>query len=335
MKRWLLALVALPTVLLARPCVSAQSIDARALLKQAYAAEKAVPYTAVLEVRTAAGPSTRLRVWSSGGRKRMEYLSGPTQGRVLVDDGRTVYWLNPAERTAVATPTPEAADSIDLVFRNYSVTVVGTESTAGRKALAVRISPKRPPGPSRRLWIDSRTKLILRSENYASDGSLKTASKVVSITFMPELSQEQFRVPRGWQVQGPSASGQSRWTVAELSRQLGIPVSEPRYLPPGFVLDGMYLVRMGRMGREAAHIRYVDGLNSLSVFQHAGGPGRGPRAGGQGGRRWRGGRNAATEEVQELGSVGRLIRVPRPGRICVVVADLPEAELQKVADSLP
>ena len=333
MSLWVRAVIA---ATLAALCLPAFGADAPTILRQAYAAEKMLAYSAVLEVRTAGGPPAELKVWSSRGRKRMEYLSEPARGRVMIDDGHAVYWLDKAGKVAVFTPAPDAPERVDLVFRNYNVASAGTDEVAGRKAIVVRVSPKHPPGPSRRLWIDQQTKLILRSESYASDGTLKAASKTTSINLRPQLSEDLFRVPKGWRVQRPPAEEQNRWTAAELSKRLGITVAEPGYVPPGFVLEGMYLVRMGGMGRQAAHVRYVDGLNSLSIFQRPAGPGPGRGRGGWGGWRWRGGRGADTDQdVQSLGAVGRLVRVFRPGRMCVVVADLPEKELQKVASSLP
>lgn len=333
MKCWLMGVLA---VAFAALCSSAQSADAPALLKQAYAAEKTVAYTAVMEVRAAGRPAAALKVWNSRGRKRMEYLSGPARGRVLIDDGRAVYWLDEGGRTAVSTPGTDGPERIDLILRNYSVASKGTATVAGRKAVVIRISPKRQPGPSRTLWIDQETKLILRSESYASDGTLKAASRITSINLKPRLSEALFQVPEGWRIQPPPPEERTRWTLTELSRRLGITVTEPEYLPAGFELEGMYLVRMGRMQREAAHIRYVDGLNSLSVFQHPVGPGRGQGPGGGRGRRWRGGRGPDADlDVQPLGAVGRMVRLLRFGRMCVVVADLPEKELEKVANSLP
>lgn len=333
MKHYLTAAL---VAILATPCFSAQKVDAPTLLRKAYAAEKTIAYSAVVEVRTAGGTTATLKVWSSLGRKRMEYLSEPARGRVLIDNGRALYWLNEPEKTAVWTSAPEGSERIDLIFRNYKVTAEGVEKVAGRKAFLIRVVPKRPPGPSKRLWIDRETKLILRSESFASNGTLKTASRMISITLKPKLSEDLFRVPEGWRIQQPPTDEQIRWTASELSKRLGIAVSEPGYLPPGFVLEGMYLVRMGMMRWEAAHIRYVDGLNSLSVFQRPLRQGPGQGRGRWGGWRWRGGRGADTEqEVQAVGGVGRLIRVVRPGKMYVVVADLPEKELRKVADSLP
>ncbi|MGC8834907.1 MAG: hypothetical protein ACP5R4_12750, partial [Armatimonadota bacterium] len=76
MKRYLTAALA---VLLAAPCFSAQKVDAPALLRKAYAAEKTTAYSAVVEVRTAGRTTAALKVWSSRGRKRMEYLSEPAR----------------------------------------------------------------------------------------------------------------------------------------------------------------------------------------------------------------------------------------------------------------
>jgi outer membrane lipoprotein-sorting protein len=329
-------IIAVLMALLAAPCFSAQTINAPELLRKAYAAEKTTAYSAVVEVRTAGGTTATMKVWSSRGRKRIEYLSEPARGQILIDDGRALYRLNEAEKAAVWMPTPEGSERLDLIFRNYKVTVEGTEDVAGRKAFLLRIAPKQPPGPSKRLWIDRETKLILRSESFASDGTLKTASRMTSLTLNPKLSEGLFSIPEGWRIQKPPADEQTRWTASELSKRLGIKISEPGYLPPGFVLEGMYLVRMGMMRWEAAHIRYVDGLNSLSVFQRPLRQGPGQGRGRWGGWRWRGGRGPDTEqEAWAVGGVGRLIRVVRPGKMYIVVADLPEKELRKVADSLP
>jgi negative regulator of sigma E activity len=344
----LAAVVALLAALSGTPA-SAAAKGPDALLQRAYAADRSVTYVATVHTRVngASGATEAdVKVWHSGGKQRMEYVSGPMAGRVLVDDGTHVYWLQTEDRTAVAAPAGGSPANMALLLRNYKVTAGGVATIAGRRALLLKVSPRKPPGPRRDVWIDSATSVILRTDSYTSDGRLQASTRVVSISFPARLSETLFALPRGWTVTQHSPNAGEKLSIAEASQKIGMPVYQPSVLPAGFHLQGVYLATTGS-GIPMVHLRYTDGLNSLSVFQHAyrrgGGMGMGRGMGMGMGRRWRGGRGMMQGEAGDgigqcqilHGAPGLSLRVYRSDRVYVLIADLPAAELERVASSLP
>jgi outer membrane lipoprotein-sorting protein len=333
-----ITVIAVLFVVLAAPSYPNQ--DGSDLLRSSYTADRKATYAATMRTRvpTPSGPAeSSLKIWRKAGRQRIEYLSPPLQGRILLDDGRGVYWLEPGKRSASIAPTGREIERLGLLMRNYQVSTAGTGTVAGRNATILKVTPRRPPGPWRKLWIDRATSVILRTDSYNSDDQFLSSTYVTSVDFNAEVPQSLLQVPVGWSLERVGRDEMRRWSADALSARIGITLREPSYLPPGFVLDGWYLASTGR-GMPNAHARYTDGLNSLSVFQHSYGPGKG-RGKGMG-RGWRGGRGPVEEgtadpcQMLAVGT-GRCLRAPRQDRMYMVVADLPEAELRKVADSLP
>lgn len=318
---------------------SLAAADGAALLRRAYDQERKASYIATMTVRlpaAAGGTSTLVKVWRSAGRQRMEYLSGALKGRVLVDDGRRVLWLDSDSRTATPAPSGREAEALDLLLRNYQVSVSATERVAGRPATVLRVVPRHPPGPSRRVWVDRASSVILRTDSYNTDGQLLSSSAVTAITLGAKTGASSFTAPAGYRVE--AAPTARTWTREALSDQVGFPLATPAYLPPGFRLDEMSLARTGS-GRPSAQLRYSDGLNSFSIFQHQHGPGMGRGPGWGRGRGWRGGRGAGMPGMGQCqllaGGAGRSLRVFASDRVFLLVGDLPEATLRKIAASLP
>jgi hypothetical protein len=181
--------------------------------------------------------------------------------------------------------------------------------------------------------MDKTTGVLLRTDRYNSDDRLQSNSIALAIDYRAPVSPSLFRVPAGWKTEKSDSAESETMTLSALSEKIGSPVSHPPYLPKGFVFMDAFLAWTGS-GRPAAHLRYSDGMNRLSIFEHAYGPGMGRGRG----RRWRGGQaeGSAPEPCILLdGQAGRSLRVFKPDRAWMIVADLPEAELRKIAASLP
>jgi len=308
----------------------AQKVDPAQRVRAAYQAERQVQLSG--EMRTTSymqnqEVNTDVTVYRKAGMTRYEYRSPALGGMVLIDRGETLVRLEPATRTATVETVHRGPATVELVLKNYQAVLAGTESLLGRQADVVLLKPRQGEGPSRKLWIDRKTGAVLRTEQYNSRGNLVSHSFYTLVNWSADPSDSLFTVPEGWR-QVPSALQTERhWEKAQLSRQVGFAIREPSYIPAGFVLDGFHLVYRPN-NLPTAHIRYVDGLNSVSVFQHRCPPRRG--RGFQWGRRM--GRRGNCEFFTS--SEGNVLVKEVAGIRFIVVGDLPETELQKVIDSL-
>ena len=117
----------------------------------------------------------------------------------------------------------------------------------------------------------------------------------------------------------------------EISRVVGFEVIEPRSLPEGYLLDGFYLSYCP-MGGAIAQLRYFDGLNSISLFEH---PTHCMEMGGsmmeRMMRRMHGEKKGCGMPQENLQIAKSLVK---NGLMFIFVGDLSEKQLQQMASSL-
>jgi outer membrane lipoprotein-sorting protein len=311
--RRLLSLLAAALTLLAG---SAQA-DPAALLRAAEGADERLSYTGVRTVR-------------GGGRK------GQTEQRVkvshLAPDSTRIEYLDSADSNALIEcgagrwfysrrrggwrpfewrPSPSR---LDLLLRNYRVRQQGNGVVAGRAVVLLSVEPRHPGNPSKKVWIDPGCKMVLREEVRDSEGRLIAASAFERFELVRPLPGSLFEPPT------PPAAA---------AAPLLPPFSplRPRYIPPGY-----QQVRQNGLQRgpfQGVHLRYTDGLGTISLFQfRRGANGFSPRDSG----RWKEGRRG-----REWGPPGR------PGRLtrqvgdmnCRIMGDIATDELRKMLFSLP
>ncbi len=308
----------------------AQKPDPAQRVRAAYQAESRVSLSGVMRTTStvqATEISSEVVVYRKAGMTRYEYRSPELRGLVLIDKGDTLIRLDPATRTATVETVHRSPATVDLVLKNYRAEISGQEQLLGRQTDVITLKPQQRSGPTRKLWIDRATGVVLRTEQYNSSGKMVSRSFYSSVDWKASPPDSLFTVPDGWkQVVAPMQT-ERHWEKEDLSRRLGFTIREPGYVPPGFVLDGFHLV-IRPNAQPSAHIRYVDGLNSISIFEHRCPPGRG--RGFQWGRRM--GRRGNCEFFTS--NEGNVLVKEVGGIRLIVVGDLPEGELQKVIDSL-
>jgi len=72
-------------------------------------------------------------------------------------------------------------------------------------------------------------------------------------------------LPQDWQLMEVSAQRQPI-NVADAMRVLGFPLLLPTWVPPGYVLDGVFALQDRQW--KVAHIVYTDGISVISLFEH-------------------------------------------------------------------
>lgn len=327
---WRTALMGWLVLLVVASGAVAQRVAPEQRVRAAFQVESRIALSGVMRTTTylqGNALTAEVTVYRREGNARYEYRS-PQQ--VLIDRGDMLIRLDPNRRIAtVETIHRTPVNSVDLLLKNYEAVLVRGETLLGRSCDVVKLQPKRGTGPSRLLWIDRATGVILRSEQYNSQGKLVSRSEFLSVDWKARPADSLFQIPAGWRVTAPAIQAEKHLDKEQVSRMVGIPVREPTYVPPGFVLDGYHVVQ-SPSAHLVAHLRYVDGLNSLSVFQHRCAPGRRRGFGFQWGRRL--GRRDGCELFSS--QEGNALVKEEGGIRLVVVGDLPQEELQKVMDSI-
>ncbi len=140
-------------------------------------------------------------------------------------------------------------------------------STAGHvaKRRTWRVDMTAPGGVLRRsLWVDRKTGLLLKSEDYRADGSLLRRRRYLKLEFPADTA------PADLRLEAPAGARLLTWTEPE--KGAAAPEARlPRWLPDGFLL-----VSVARAEGAVAAL-YSDGAASFTVTE---GAGRAPRAAG-------------------------------------------------------
>ncbi|MGE5585481.1 MAG: LolA family protein [Bacillota bacterium] len=233
---------------------------------------------------------------------RTEYLPSATATsgyRVVISDGDSTWHYEPSlgvvfhmpgtapdrarhqkpPGTGPGTVSAAGGSEFSLIERNYAVSLVSTESLAGRRAHVIKLKPVNPGNPSRRIWVDTEFPFILRTEKYRPNGFMSSLSFYNYIEFVPEIDDDTFRlqVPPGVAIVTlPGAGGLV--SLEELQKKAGFTVPVPRFVPTGYILEGGTLTQRGDV--QVAHIRFTDGLGTISFFIAPPLPGAGRRPGG-------------------------------------------------------
>jgi len=302
-------------------------------LRAAQSAEERLTLRATLNTATfsrQASVSSQVVVCRKPGCCRWEYQAPALKGLVMIEKGDAVIRLDPAQKTASVGCARREAGAFDLLLKNYTVTAERADPIIGRAADVLVIKHREAGRPAKKVWVDRATNLILRTEYYDCDGRLATLTFYTDIEWNPPLADSLFEVPDGWKKVAVGDDPSKHWDRESLSKEVAFTVREPAYLPAGFALDGFHLYHC-RCSVASAHLRYVDGLNSVSVFERfAQCPGRGRGRGFGWGKGRGGGRNCELLANQP----GRML-VRQAGDLSfILIGDLPEAELSKIADSI-
>jgi len=215
---------------------------------------------------------------SRQGLLRIEYLTAPLKGVTIWDDGERTYRYNPdARRLTVSqkrsTAADEAAQELQLL-QNYTMRIVGEDVVAGQDALGVELRPKSASDRWKRVWIDRDRSVILVSEDLNRKGQVLRSTRYTQVRYLPpdqEPQPERFRPPENLIRQFATArpgDSSSRFTPAQLVKLVGFPIREPKWLPPGYRLEGAYQTPCGcDPHHQAVRLEYRDGLNAISFFQ--------------------------------------------------------------------
>ncbi len=228
------------------------------------------------------GMASEENIWGdTNGRTRREYISpGALQGDILLTAATQSYQFHNRDRQLFAAHWP--VDQGDKIGRLRSlvktgrirIQITGEEMVAGRSATIVTISALNSgtTGEARRvLYLDKETGIRLRIDLYNSVGRQISSTYMKSITVGTPLDATKFD-PRFL----PQADtfpifpeGQPMFGNVEQARsQVPFAIREPKQLPMGYALDGVWVFgENARANRASVLLRYSSGVNHFSLFE--------------------------------------------------------------------
>jgi outer membrane lipoprotein-sorting protein len=260
-----LALAMLGTLALAS-CATAQTPSGSNLLRAMLRAERTASYFATEVVTQRGAPTLKTRVWRQGLKRRVEFLEPPVRrGDLLVDDGTNVWLYHSRERAAVQTRAVRR--TAEMAALNNSIGTVqsrvgGPVSIAGRRAWIIEMRAKNDQQRIlRRHWIDTATKVRLRVDRFAPDGTVSGSSTLQNVQFAP--------VPAARFAWSPAAGTKVTRTAGRLFMQLAPArraadwLQYPRVVPAGYSFESAIVDNK----KGEAWLRYTNGAQRFSIFQ--------------------------------------------------------------------
>lgn len=199
-------------------------------------------------------------------RERLVHLNGQPREIVRENDSVVAYFPNRAPVVLDKPPTPThwtqaLVENLRQKQRFYRLVDAGEDRVAGRLARQVDVQSLDQQRHSYRLWLDSETHLLLRSDLIDVRGQVLEQWQVVSLQILDKVPEQSlavsFKSPAphvGVQVlNSKTADGDSKhspWQVA--------------WLPDGFEFKQRQWQKNGTQTVE--HLLFSDGLAAISVY---------------------------------------------------------------------
>ncbi len=256
-----------------RAAPDAFSLVARALrarLHQTFTGRQEILFAAEKE---SGGTRVVADIARDGRRSRMDYRFPASVADLMVaDDGVHQRQFHPTCHLYLIRPSPPPEEAVSdarlaLLRRNYRCLERGEQTINGRVCEIVALTPRYPPGPARRCWIDRATLAILRTEEYDAQGRRRYVSAFTALQFAPRLPDALFSPcpPAGMTLQqAPPPPGDLPYAQARAAA--GVDGLAPCWAPRGYRL--FHCASLPRPhGAHALFLRYGDGLKTLNVYE--------------------------------------------------------------------
>ena len=237
----------------------------------------------------------------------------------------TVYRVAPTpqnpEGTTISKPESDDVEqsALALLTRNYEAAVEGREAVAGRPSDVVVVR-RAGSSPLARFWLDTATHLVLRREDYDSDGRTLRASAFVDI----ELTEQRM----------PEVEGFDRWpeptglllTDGDVTAMRDDGWEAPATLPKG--LELLAARSSGEGDDQVLHLSYSDGVSVVSLFEQRGELDRDSVDG------WRK-VEVGEAKVYEKQTYPRRMVWGGEGTVFTLVAECQQSTLESIVEALP
>lgn len=188
---------------------------------------------------------------------RLEIIRSGNEVHCILPDEKSVLVETWNNQSTLFSTLP----SSDIRFGNeYDLSIVRGDRVAGRKAILLAIRPHDEFRFGHRLWLDLDTAFPLRAELVDLDGSLLEQVKFADINLRSNISAEAL---------APSMSLENFTWLAGSAERAEIDVQSDWVcddLPAGFRVVSTKTEQLVGADTPITHIRYSDGLATVSVF---------------------------------------------------------------------
>jgi len=298
---FLLIMLAIPAVVF--------GANATDVVRRAQVADKFVNYRGMKTANVCLGGScsataTLKIVHLKPDKTRTQYFTPqPLAGIIIIQDGSDSWKYSPKENEweQVRLPSTQSICAIKPdALDNYDIRLVGTDRVAGRQTYVVQAVPRNPGEHTRRIWVDREYYLIIGTQVENGYGSVINSSRYTSVEFNPrDITASIFKVS------GKIKPAQPRIEPVQFKTIM------PSYLPNGYRFVGVSCMRVN--GCSCAHVKFSNGVNTISLFQH-----RSPK-------------DLPPSQIDS--KVTNVLNWARSGMQFTLMGDIPRAELQKIANS--
>jgi len=203
--------------------------------------------------------------------------------QIILEDGKFLWHYIPSQASVVKKKRRLSLGELskriryqkNLIQQNYTITIKTqqqppvsanvSQPPSVRGDVIVTFRPKANDRPAWKILIDSEHGLVVKTEIYDINGNLALLSAFSELTFQPKLPEKTFTmtVPKGTKIK--TSIEQSFQSLEEAQEHVSFPVSEPKYMPAGFILSAV-IVSKTKQG-EKIQLAYIDGMSSISVFE--------------------------------------------------------------------
>jgi len=162
-----------------------------------------------------------------------------------------------------------------ILLKNYKARVLDGGSVAGRNTYLIEIEPKNSGRPSSKIWIDKEKSITLKTEQYNAKKMLQRVIAYSTIDFEPVIDDTSFQIPRKfWDKKRPfrQSDREEIWNYTQekpdldkLKDKVHFEIILPDRVSGGFALQSINIIKIGK--EQNIHLKYTDGLTTLSVFQ--------------------------------------------------------------------
>ena len=291
-----------------------------------------VGYEALLTI-TPPGRQMSVR-FSPPGFYRRELLgpSGQVE-KLVVDDGRTEWIDDPASRKVWQGASVDPFfkrfgpdEEFDHLQENYEISLSSGEPVAGRACWTVELRAHGSGALTRRLWIDESKFLILKSETFRPDGSMKESAVLTRLRLgiKQDAAQFHFSPPSGSVVLQRAAPD---YLALDEAKAAGLEPRAPAWLPSGYVFESLDVMAKGKS--RIVHCRFSDGLSVVSLFE-----GSARMRLNFGGRRKKRVKLSAGRATLAETAEGNVLSWTSMGRRFILVGDVSAPTLEKMAESV-
>ena len=193
-------------------------------------------------------------------------------GIVSVDDTKEFRVYYPDRSQVVAQPSPAAHQPkvdwrMKQIRKNYRLSLGEPGEVAGRAVRPVVIKPKHDALPTRTMYVDTTTHMVLRYIIDTGSGKPSLFFDTREVIYRKDGAPSDLSLPAGYErfevkrEAGPRPLSSVRSARAEL----GFEPRLPKALPLGFQSHAVHVIGSG--GRSFVAVRLSDGMFSVTVFQ--------------------------------------------------------------------